>query len=198
MRYQSGTISGGVYTLQNGECIFNGCPVGYTQSTDANGNPICIFNSCPAGYTQSTDANGNTICIATSCPLGYVLQNGQCIFQGCPPGYTQQGTQCILIPTAPPAGDIVAVPSLVDTGRTSNISWSASGVSACTISGTNGDGWSCSAAGCNATTTKTSSAIKGQTVYTLSCMGNDGSQLTDSATVSIVPNFCEPGAPNCN
>jgi hypothetical protein len=181
------------YVLQNGECVFSECPLNYTQSVDANGNPICILNQCPLGYVLQ---NGQ--CVFQSCPVGYTQQGTQCVFQGCPSGYVMQGNFCVPITVQAPSADIIAVPSLVKQGQTSNISWNASGVSACSISGTNGDNWSCTGGACAATTTERSSIIQSQTIYSLSCTGLDASTLKQSVTVSVVPNFCETGAPGCN
>jgi hypothetical protein len=130
------------------------------------------------GYTQGTDANGNPICTFTGCPGGYALQGGQCV---------------LLTPQAP-QGDITAAPSVLKSGSTATVSWSAQSVSSCSVQGTNGDGsgWSCaSQASCLATSTKQSSQITAQTIYTLSCQGLDGSTFHRSATVTIVPVFKE-------
>jgi hypothetical protein len=181
------------YLLQNGECVFDQCPLNYTQSADQNGNPICVFDQCPVGYLLE---NGQ--CVFQSCPVGYMQQGTQCVFSGCPSGYTKQGNFCVPVTIQAPAADIVAVPSLVKQGQRSNISWSATGVSACAIAGTNGDSWSCVGAACNATTTERSEAIQAQTIYSLSCTGLDSSSLNQSVTIGVVPNFCETGAPGCN
>ena len=159
--------------LQNGQCV-SACASGYIQQGNS-----CVFTSCPLGYTQGTDGNGNPICTFKSCPNGYSENgNGQCV---------------LLIPQAP-QGDIIAVPSIIKTGSTSQISWSAQSVSSCSVSGTNGDGsgWSCaSQSSCAATSTAQSSAITAQTTYTLSCQGQNGSTFTRKAIVSIAPTFQE-------
>ncbi|MGO9400302.1 MAG: hypothetical protein ACLP19_21025 [Xanthobacteraceae bacterium] len=129
--------------------------------------------------------------VYTSCQIGYTYQNGACAFTGCPDGYTLEGTQCLLIGPTALAGEITAVPSIVRQGGQAAIQWSATGVSSCTVSARNGDRWSCAGNACNTPNTEVSSPIAAQTTYTLSCTGNDGSTLTHTATVNIVPSFQE-------
>src|SRR6202044_2956417 len=118
---------------------------GYQRSADQNGNPECVFTACPVGYTEN---NGQ--CVFSSCPIGYAQQGSQCVLEGCPNGYFLQGQYCVLLSSLPPAGDIGAVPALVQSGNSTQISWSAFNVSSCSISGTNGDAWSCTGSACDA------------------------------------------------
>jgi|GEM_PF-4533779 hypothetical protein len=180
------------YVRQGNECVFSSCPSGYTQGTDANGDSICAYNTCPVGYIQQ---NGQ--CVFQGCPLGYAEQGTQCVFQGCPQGYSENSGLCVPAHTVAPSGDLIAVPILLKSGKTSEISWSAANVASCMVSGTNGDNWSCTGNACNATTTETTIPITAQTIYTLSCTGLDTSSLRQSLTISVAPNFCETGAPGC-
>ncbi|HTR18622.1 MAG TPA: hypothetical protein VMH91_01415 [Candidatus Paceibacterota bacterium] len=183
------------YTQQDSSCVFDQCPIGYVQGADSNGNTTCTFSSCPVGYTQQGQQ-----CVFTSCPLGYTQgtdanNNAICTYTGCPRYYTLQDGQCVLSTQSSPLGEIVAVPSVLKTGGTSKISWSAGGVSSCTVTGSNGDGgsgWGCSSQiACAATTTHPTSQIQSQTIYTLNCTALDSSTFTRSATVNIVPVFQE-------
>ncbi len=185
------------FSLEGAQCVFTGCPVGYSQSA----GPSCTFVGCPSGYTQQ----GN-MCVQNACINGPIcggdgnlyLQRSNCsttFSQRC--AYGCSGGACY---TPPPSSDITAVPVIVKKGETSKISFSARSVQSCSVAGTNGDGqgWSCAGTACDATTTEQSSPIEAQTTYVLSCTGLDNSQLGASAVVNVVPNFCEPGSPNCN
>jgi hypothetical protein len=84
--------------------------------------------------------------------------------------------------------DLRVIPSLVRSGDTTKVNWSSVNVQSCTVSGENGDAWSglLSALGGNI-----SKPITGETTYTLSCLALDGSRLTKSTTVRIIPTFQE-------
>jgi hypothetical protein len=84
--------------------------------------------------------------------------------------------------------DLRVIPSLVKSGNTTKVNWSATNVTSCTVSGENGDAWSglLSALGGNI-----SKPITGETTYTLSCLALDGATITKSATVRIIPTFQE-------
>lgn len=90
---------------------------------------------------------------------------------------------------ATPNLTIRAVPSLVRSGETTSLHWSASNVTACTVSGSNGDSFtgtiSAEPAG------NESASIEAQTTYTLSCTDADDNVLTQSTTVNILPIFSE-------
>ncbi len=84
--------------------------------------------------------------------------------------------------------NIRVIPSLVRSGNTTKVNWSASNVSSCNVSAPNGDSWTGlqSILGGNV-----SKPITAQTTYTLSCLTLDGRTLTKTATVRILPRFQE-------
>ena len=84
--------------------------------------------------------------------------------------------------------DLRVIPSLLRSGNTTKVNWSASNVSSCSVSAPNGDAWSALQSPLGDTTSK---PIAGETTYTLSCLALDGSTLTKSATVKIIPTFQE-------
>ena len=156
------------------------------QSPWATHSPsVC---ACPAGYTLQ----GNTCVLANQCATppkcsgndlvdsctGATIQT--CYF-GCVSG------ACYVVPA--PSAALKAIPSLVHSGDTTIVSWSALNVTSCTLSGTNGNSWTgISSSG------KTSSPIIGQTIYTLHCIGNPGAQppsVDKSVTVNLIPSFNE-------
>ncbi len=86
---------------------------------------------------------------------------------------------------------IRAIPSFVQTGETTKLHWSASNVTACTVTGSNGDSFEGTIS--PEPEGQQTSAIQEQTTYTLSCEDEDGNILTQSATVSVNPIWSEPG-----
>jgi hypothetical protein len=84
-----------------------------------------------------------------------------------------------------PTGFLRAQPSLVRSGDTTTVEWSATQVSSCTVTGTNGDSWS------GRSGTQTSGDITSRTTYTLSCIGLDESVLEMTAVVNVTPIFDE-------
>jgi hypothetical protein len=83
---------------------------------------------------------------------------------------------------------IRALPSLVRSGATTKVNWSASGVRSCTVSAPNGDAWT---GPTSAVGGETSKPITGETKYTLSCEDRTGATLTKTATVNIIPTWQE-------
>lgn len=94
----------------------------------------------------------------------------------------------------PPAAtmSIRAMPSLVRQGETTLIRWEASGVSSCSITGSNGDALPASGETLPVPGEATTSAIRAQTTYTLSCTeAGTGNTETAIATVNVLPVFQE-------
>jgi hypothetical protein len=84
-----------------------------------------------------------------------------------------------------------ATPSLVKSGSTSNISWTAGHVTSCEVKGTNGDDWTDLPTSQDVPVTKTSAPITAQTTYNLTCTTRIGTKLTDQAVVNVIPVFQE-------
>jgi len=81
-----------------------------------------------------------------------------------------------------------AVPSLVRSGSTTRVTWSATGVESCAVTGTNGDEWVGTESPVGG---EASGSIRGQTVYTLACTDRSGAAHSRTATVNIVPTWQE-------
>lgn len=75
--------------------------------------------------------------------------------------------------------NIMAAPTRVKKGTATSLTWSATQVASCTVTGTNGF----SAVGLTGTNVS-SGAIQSQTTFTLSC---DGGAVSDSVIVDILP-----------
>lgn len=112
---------------------------------------------------------------------------------------------------------IVAIPALVRSGETTEISWTGSHVRSCAVVGSNGDSWGSAPQGVGATGATTgdgggpanntqngqqatsgtvygshqSSPIRQQTVYTLTCTRAVGAPLVSTVTVNLLPVFQE-------
>jgi len=165
------------YAQQGSQCVFSSCPSGYTEETDANGNPACVAGSggvCEAGPVC---VNGNAYTQDSSCKLS----NEQVCNWGCSNG------QC-LPPPAPEIATWQVKPTLIQSGEMASIQWQAQNVASCTVTGTNGDNWT------GLTGTQTSKPITGQTIYTIVCQGFPGASpqsASDSTTINIAPEYQE-------
>lgn len=82
-----------------------------------------------------------------------------------------------------PTASISATPDRVRAGESTTISWSASGVASCTISGP-GLNQTVAAASCVLPSGSANVAISGQSVYTITC---DGTSATKQVVVNLLP-----------
>ena len=87
--------------------------------------------------------------------------------------------------SAPPALSFDVTPGLVRSGDSVSITWSATDVQSCTVTGTNGDSWS------GASGSQVSSALTSETTFTLSCLDLEDETTSASETVKIAPSFEE-------
>ncbi|MBZ0092146.1 MAG: hypothetical protein K8F27_07995 [Sulfuricellaceae bacterium] len=156
----------------------------------------------------ATDSAVLTV-VAPACTNG---ANNPTACNTCTSPLVWNGTSCVAAPVTPPAGttpparspaattpagitppggsassgtptlSITANPTRVRSGGSSTITWNASGVTSCSVTG---PGLSSS----SKTGTK-SLAITTQSVYTLACQ-TSGAPMTQTATVNVVPGFQE-------
>lgn len=88
-------------------------------------------------------------------------------------------------------GHLQARPLLLRGGDSTRLYWQASNISSCSVSGTNGDAW---AGGFSGPTGRITSAINGETTFTLSCTALPGAtppSVTETQIVSVAPVFRE-------
>ena len=196
---------GYTYNLNTGSCFFSGCPGGYTQQGPGNSAPVsdgtskettfCVITaaipSCTPRYLCNTDGNiyyEDASCNISSSPT-----------QVCSYGCT--GSTCTL-PSAPKVVTFSLAPSLVQSGKTTVISWNVANVTDCTVTGSNNppDTWTQPSKTISWSGSEPSASITGQTIYTLHCtplpgsVNEDGSAATwtdQTLTVNIVPKFKE-------
>jgi hypothetical protein len=134
--------------------------------------------SCSANSVTYTDASCSTSTVTT------------CVA----PAFCSPGSASCLYPEpsfnagADTTGHLQAAPILVPPGDTTTLYWSVSNVESCSVTGSNGDSWTGGSSGASG---KTSAAITEQTVYSLACTGLDGSSVSESVTVNVLPIFQE-------
>jgi hypothetical protein len=80
------------------------------------------------------------------------------------------------------------VPSLVKSGATTKVNWSATNVQSCTVTAPNGDSWDTILSAIGG---EVSRPITGETTYTLRCIDLDDGIQTKTASVKIIPVFQE-------
>lgn len=158
----------------------NSTDTGLTSVTVNTGSPVWFFwNSSNA--TSCTAAGGFATGNATSGSVSVTPSSGgtyQVTCSNASGTVSAPASANVTLSGGAPNISISAVANRVHVGESSTVSWSATGVTSCTVSG---PGLS--------STAKTGSkaiAITAQSVYTITCDG-----ITKTATVSIVPGFKE-------
>jgi len=146
------------------------------SSEDPSGSCSLYVAACDAYATGYNGCNGQ--CNITQYPVCTTTQNpgggGEIEWITLPPG-TGEGPADI-------AAEITAVPALVSVGGSSVVYWNSTETDSCAVaSSSNEDNWT------GRFGTELTSAIIEETTYTLTCEGFDGSSITDTATVRIVP-----------
>ncbi len=159
----SGNVSSGTTQTASRTYAIAGAKTVKVLAQDKNGNSsswASISFSCAASATVGINENDNS-------------------------GANSEGSGTIqLLPDL----DLRVIPSLVRSGNTTKVNWSASNVSSCNVSAPNGDTWTALQSPLGGNISK---PITGETTYTLSCIAPDGTTLTKSATVRILPTFQE-------
>lgn len=173
------TVSPSVTTTYSGTFTPTGSLAGIPESWLTPVTCSAVLTILPAN-TGPTNCSVQNFCVGqnvyrqtTSCTNEFI--------QACPFGCSNG--VCLGAPT--PTAFLRVRPTLVASGQWTFVEWSASQVSSCTVSGSNGDSWTGSAG------IENSSPIVGQTTYTLTCEGVDGSDISRTATVNIAPIFNE-------
>jgi hypothetical protein len=94
------------------------------------------------------------------------------------------GTYSLVVGAAPPAASVSLQPSAtsVASGSTVTLNWQSSGTTSCSASSSPGGVWSGSI---GLTGTFTTPALTSTTVFTVTCVGSDGSTPSESTTVTV-------------
>ncbi|MDP6387844.1 MAG: hypothetical protein QGG63_01010 [Candidatus Pacebacteria bacterium] len=82
-------------------------------------------------------------------------------------------------------GQITADPDLLRRGNTTEVRWQGVEVTACTVTGSNGDSWS------GTSGEEITSPIESVTTFTLNCTAFNDTQVQDSVEVEVLPEFQE-------
>ncbi|OGG62798.1 hypothetical protein A3C21_00820 [Candidatus Kaiserbacteria bacterium RIFCSPHIGHO2_02_FULL_59_21] len=185
-----------VQTAPSGElCSF----ATYSQSracTDGSlsGSASFQYASCSCTPTTVYSCSAETIVRTvtnSSCSVTVTNPYATCVS----PAFCSSGSAVCLYP--PPSynagadgldGHLEIRPNIVPTFETALVYWDLSNVSSCSVTGGNGDAWSGASSGASGQET---SPILEPTTYTLACEGLDGSTITESVTVQVVPIFQE-------
>lgn len=168
-------------------------------------------NSCPVGY------GGSSCTTFVGCPGTHDFIGGLCVPRTiqCVPGLFcsggslyeryQSGSQCLsrfnssctygcsgvnCLPAPSGEGNITASPSLVRSGEATTISWTTQNMidGSCTVTENNAD---ITDSGAGPSGTFTTSGIRQETRYTLSCTDLRDEPFNDSVRVNIIPIFEE-------
>jgi hypothetical protein len=179
-------------------------PGGTASCTVPTGSTATVNVSCNAATSYScnglqtiTQTSTSTSCVVTtnnnyaSCTLpGFCLAGDSTCY------YTSPDP----VPTGSQTGNLTLHPSLIPAGKPVTVYWDIQQGTAlnCSVSGSNGDGTSASTDTASPglwntmAGPETSSPIEQQTIYTLSCLQDDGHTIfTEHATVNVVPTYEE-------
>jgi len=161
-------------------------PGGYSQASYTGGYSQASYIR---GYTQSYYQNYYQTSYGTCSAQNFCSGNnlyhrdGNCVdtlIEACQ--YGCSGSVCNGIPQ--PAITLQVTPQLVSAGSRVRITWTSINVTTCSLTENNpniNDTWT------TLNDSKQSSAITEQTVYTLSCVGLDGSRPSISKIVNVIP-----------
>jgi hypothetical protein len=148
--------------------------------------------TCTGGNgTSSANATVTFTCAASYSCSGQTIRytNTSCVTSDVTtctaPSFCSEGAPTCLVP--PPSGHLQVQPRLIRPNSTVLVTWNISNASSCSVSGSNGDSWTGTSSGAG----KTSAPLSGRTVFTLSCIGLDSSNLRESIVVNLVPTYDE-------
>ncbi|MDP2651687.1 MAG: CARDB domain-containing protein, partial [bacterium] len=176
-----GTLSGS-YTNQN-------CSVNFAVSASLSANPSSITNGQSSTLTWSS-TNATSCTAAGGFSTGGATSGSTSVSPSSTSNYQisctgpggSANSNVVTVTVLEPTVTITANPTRVVTGSNSTISWSASQVNSCTVSGP----------GLSSATLSGSQSvvISTQSTYTITCQ-TDGAPITQSVTVNVTPLFQE-------
>jgi hypothetical protein len=165
-------------------------------------------SDCSVGGPSPTCASpdGCNVTFTWSCPnppyvgsTGQGFSTGGALSGSVPQSVTQTGTYAVTCDGSTPSGDgppdaiqvtvpqpqlsLTASPTRVHVNSPTTLTWSADGVSVCSVAGPG--------VSANTTSGTATPTITGQSTYTLSCTGKDNNNYSVSTVVSLIPVFIE-------
>ncbi len=165
------------------------CDQGYTLQ---GASCVAAPASCPGAHQVGTPPN-------CTCDVGYQMQGGACVQQLCPGPHEINWPSCVCASgyvrdsganmcIRQPVLDIEvnnAASARVRKGNTVSLTWSASGVSSCSVRTNSGTTLSSSMSG------SLTPIVGSQTTYTLRCINDAGGVVSKSANVTLIPEVDE-------
>jgi hypothetical protein len=192
------SLSGSGYGVTSSSGAF----AGYAWGSDVVGwldwsKAKTAYGTCTASTVYSCSAQ-TIVSTATDANCNVTTQN---VTTCTAPSFcTANSAVCLYpSPSAVGNGNLTLTPSLVPSGKTTQVSWNIANVQSCKVSGTNADGTAQSTDTNSAgvwtglSGAKTSSAIGQQVTYTLSCVVDDPNApaFVETATANVVPTYQE-------
>ncbi len=182
------TETGGVFSGYAYGYVVGWTDFEYASTTYGTCIPSTTYICTGSGNQTITQSVTGTNCAITNTPVTTCVS----------PAFCSAGSSTCLYPSPTVTGALSISPQLTPASSTVQVSWNISNVESCAVAGSNGDGTTTStdtnSPGLWNTLsgTETSSAIAQQTVYTLSCLEDDGiTQFTETATVNVAPTYQE-------
>ena len=174
------------YAHNPGECT----PPSFT-ATSGSGSGSNVYINEGGSATLEWSGVSSSSCSGVNFSTGGAVSGSAEVTPSSTTQYTvicsNGGEASVTVTVLHPDLSITATPSLLQSGDTTSIAWSASSVNSCSVSEDNSgitDSWS------GTSGTQISSPITEQTIYTLSCV-TDGGAVAESVTVSLIPIFQE-------
>lgn len=160
-------------------------PPGGTPASTANvitGQTATITWSCPSPNTSSSGVNFSTGGAASG-STGVVVSTNTTYTVVCDQTSTQASVTAVAINASM---SLAASPSRVSSGATSVLTWSASGVISCSLAGPGTTDAATAVSGSISSRNKTTAAVTGQSIYTLTCQ-TEATPISTSVNVSLIP-----------
>ena len=175
----STAVSPSESTTYTGSCTGTGGTTSFNIGLGATLSVSCTpAYSCSSQTIQYTDA-ACAVSDVTTCVSPEFCSSGSATCLSAPIGFTESGGF---------TGHLQAAPLIVPQGTPTTLYWNVDNVESCTVTGNNGDSFSGASSGAGGQET---AEIEQQTVFTLSCDGLDGTTVTETQTVNILPVFNE-------
>ena len=170
------------------------------QSTTLVWSSIGASTCTASGGTGSDGWSGTQPTTGVGLVVGPAISSGPVVYTLIctgPGGTTAPATVTVnvsALPIAPSVLTFLAIPSTVQAGQSTILSWTSAGATSCTASGGTGtDGWGGTVGIASAATVVGPLTSVGTVTYTLTCTGPGGSSTPSSANVTV--NAALPGQP---
>jgi hypothetical protein len=191
-------VNGSCVVCSNGGCTSNppgggggssGNPTGGLICNNGGPNPPSCYASCtlPWGGTITNGVSVQafpvpSVASPAACPAS---ETRTCTNGSLSGSYTNSNCTVVY-----PSATISANPTRVQTGGSSNISWTTTDVNSCSIT-RNGSSWRSGLTGANLNSSALASNIISQSSFTITCQAVGGASVTSSVVVNVQAVFQE-------